>query len=196
MERIQEMEESIREYWTERTRIKKDFITEHYEKLKLQFQKILKTLVDEQCGVGRDAQKKIQSVYLYQLRTSTYTESYETILGMAASNPYLDENKSQTYWYPELVYKNIGDDMKAVELCLRKKFIRIEAHELFRLKLILLNDDWTLLQEIFLKLIKDSMDLIMNSPLQLESELQILSGNYMEKPENLWSITKEGSVIE
>lgn len=133
---------------------------------------------------------------MYRLVTSVYTEGYEVILGIANSDLYLDENKSEKFWFPELVYKNIDEDMKEVENRLQKKFLRLETYELFRLKLILLEDDWKLLQEVFLRLVKDLIGVIIESPLQLNGELQILSGNYMDKPEILWSTTTEGSVRE
>ena len=76
--------------------------------------------------------------------------------------------------------------MEKVEDCLRKKFIRLKEYELFRLKRILLEDDWKILQEIFLLLMKDSINILTDSSLQLENELQILAGNYMDRPEALW----------
>lgn len=82
--------------------------------------------------------------------------------------------------------------MSAVERLLRKSFIHLEEYELFQLKKILLNEDWKLLQKIFLHLIKDFIGFIIDSPLQLESELQILSGDYMDKPRVLQSISTEG----
>lgn len=197
MERIQELEEAIREYWTARTSIKRGFLNENYDKFKSEFSKVLIDLVDEQNKRRSEgSEEKILAVYMYRLMTSVYTEGYEVILGIANSDLYLDENKSEKYWFPELIYKNIDEDMKEVENRLRKKFLRLETYELFRLKIILLEDDWKLLQEFFLRLVKDLMGVIIESPLRLNGELQILSGNYMDKPESLWSTTTEGSVRE
>jgi len=129
--------------------------------------------------------RKIQSIYLNRLLSSVYTESYEAVLGAANSDLYLDENKSEIYWYPDLVYKNIDKDIKDVEVSLRKEYIHLEEFEIFQLKKILLNDDWKLLQEIFLYLLKNSVELIANYSIILEKEIQIFSGDYMDRPEVL-----------
>ena len=157
---------------------------EHYEGLAPDFQKALIRLIDEQSK--KDSMGKIQYIYLNRLLSSVYTESYVFVIGMAGSELFLDENKSQIDWYPKLVYENINKDMEKVEDCLRKKFIRLKEYELFRLKRILLEDDWKILQEIFLLLMKDSINILTDSSLQLENELQILAGNYMDRPEALW----------
>ena len=120
-----------------------------------------------------------------RLLSSVYTESYEAVLGAANSDLYLDENKSEIYWYPDLVYKNIDKDIKNVEAFLRKEYIHLEEFEIFQLKKILLNDDWKLLQEIFLYLLKNSVELIANYSIILEEEIQIFSGDYMDRPEVL-----------
>ena len=184
MERIQELEQYVREQWAERTRIKRDFLMEHYEGLAPDFQKALIRLIDEQSK--KDSMGKIQYIYLNRLLSSVYTESYVFVIGMAGSELFLDENKNQIDWYPKLVYENINKDMEKVEDCLRKKFIRLKEYELFRLKRILLEDDWKILHEIFLLLMKDSINILTDSSLQLENELQILAGNYMDRPEALW----------
>ena len=61
----------------------------------------------------------------------------------------------------------------------------LEEFEIFQLKKILLNDDWKLLQEIFLYLLKNSVELIANYSIILEKEIQIFSGDYMDRPEVL-----------
>lgn len=91
MDRIRELEESIKEHWIERTEKKKDFLMEHYEALKSEFHINLNDLIDDQKNRKREGeQKKIQSIYLNQLLTSVYTESYEVVLGIANSDLYLD----------------------------------------------------------------------------------------------------------
>lgn len=185
MDRIQELEQWVRAPWTERTRIKRDFLMEHYEELVPDFQEALIHLIDRQSK--KNSMGKIQYIYLNRLLSSVYTESYISIIGMAGSELFLDENKSQIDWHPQLVYENIDKDMGKVEEHLRKKFIRLKEYELFRLKRILLEDDWKILQEIFLLLMKDSINVLTDSSLQLENELQIISGNYMDRPEVLWT---------
>lgn len=47
MERIQKLEEEIREYWAARTSIKRGFLNENYNKFKSEFSKILIDLVND-----------------------------------------------------------------------------------------------------------------------------------------------------
>lgn len=187
MERIKELEDSIKEHWTERTRSKKEFLEQHYEDMKPGFTKKLNELIEGKKNQKSDGtQKKIQSFYLHRMLSSVYTESYEAVLGMSNADLYLDEDRCETYWYPNVVYRNIDEDMRTVETLLRKKFIRLEEFELFQLKKILLNEDWKLLQEFFLLLMKESIPMIVGSPLVLDSEVKIFAGNHMDKPELLW----------
>lgn len=193
MERIEELEKSIKEYWANRTELKKNILLNQYVELNQEFKEKLMYLIEKQSKRKEgDNQKKIKSIYLYRLLSSVYTENYEAVLGISNSDLYLDEERSETYWFPALVYKNIGEDFKEIETLLRKRFIRLEEYELFQLKKILLNEDWKLLQEIFLHLMKDSINMIIDSSLPMENELLILTGNYMDKPEILRCFSTEG----
>ena len=186
MKRISEMENSVKKNWCLRTNVKRKFLNEHYMELKPDFDAKLYNLFEQQKNRSKHIKgRKIQSIYLNQLLSSVYTESYEAVLGAANSDLYLDENKSEIYWYPDLVYKNIDKDIKNVEAFLRKEYIHLEEFEIFQLKKILLNDDWKLLQEIFLYLLKNSVELIANYSIILEKEIQIFSGDYMDRPEVL-----------
>lgn len=196
MDRLKELEDSIKGFWSERTMKKKILIDDNYEKIKVEFQKKLIYLIDHQTRQKReDSEEKIQTIYLYRLMSGIYTESYDSILGLSNSMLYLDDGKSQIYWTPEIIYSDIHRDMKAVEIRLRKEFMRLSEYELLRLKRILLNDDWGLFQECFLNLIKDSIKIITDSSLELEDDFQVLSGNYMEQPEVLWC-TRTGGGTE
>ncbi len=186
MKRISEMENSVKKNWCLRTNVKRKFLNEHYMELKPDFDAKLYNLFEQQKNRSKHIKgRKIQSIYLNRLLSSVYTESYEAVLGAANSDLYLDENKSEIYWYPDLVYKNIDKDIKNVEAFLRKEYIHLEEFEIFQLKKILLNDDWKLLQEIFLYLLKNSVELIANYSIILEEEIQIFSGDYMDRPEVL-----------
>lgn len=190
MDRTQELVGLIKEHWVAHIETKKKYLMLHYMDMKPEFCKKLNYLIDGQRNREKDCgSKKVQTIYLNRLLSSIYTESYDAILGIANTDLYLDQEKSETYWFPDLVYRNIDEDMKKIEVLLRKGFIRLEEYELFQLRKILLNDDWELIQEVFLNLIKESIGLILNSELHMESELQIISGNYMDKPKVLWCVS-------
>jgi hypothetical protein len=181
MDRRKKMEEYLKDYRTERLKIKKIYLENNLIKLKSAFHEKLDILIAEQLQRQKeDNAVKLKNIFLCRLISSGYTESYEVILGMSNVMLYMDEKKSQVYWYPELVYENIVQDMDAVEKLLRIKFLRLEDFELFFLKQKLLYDDWTLLQECFRNLFKQAVSLIMDSPLRLENEFLILSGDYMD----------------
>jgi hypothetical protein len=181
MDRRKEMEEYLKDYRTERLKIKKIYLENNLIKLESAFNEKLNILIVEQLQRQKeDNAVKLKNIFLCRLISSGYTESYEVILGMSSDMLYMDEKKSMVYWYPELVYENIVRDFDAVEKLLRIKFLRLEDFELFFLKQKLLYDDWTLLQECFRNLFKQSVSLIIDSPLRLENEVLILSGDYMD----------------
>ncbi len=94
---------------------------------------------------------------------------------------YLDEKNSQSYWYPELIYRNISEDMNTIEKLVRNKFVRLEKFELLTIKHKILNDDWILFQECFRTLLNQSISIIFNSSLRLADEILLLCGDYMEE---------------
>lgn len=181
MDRKKDLEEYIQEYKNERMQIKKSFLEKNISKMQQTFLKSISILIDEQLQrQTAEESVKLKYIFLCKLMSSGYTESYEAVLGMSSDMLYLDEKKSQVYWYPELIYENITQDMDNVEKLLRKKYTRIEEFELFYIKQSLLSDDWKLLQECYKDLIKPAMDLLMESPLRLETPILFLSGNYMD----------------
>lgn len=181
MERKKDMEEYLKDYRINRFEDKRARLNQYESKLSLTFQNKLKTLIIEQENRQKEnSEDKIKCFYFCRLMSSVYTESYESILGMSSSTLYLDEKRSQIYWFTECIYETIDKDMVEAEKILRRKFIRIQEFDLFYIKRKLLDDDWKLLKKVFVTLSKQSMNLIMNSSLKLDDEFLFLCGNYME----------------
>ncbi|PPK81372.1 hypothetical protein BXY41_104174 [Lacrimispora xylanisolvens] len=187
MNRCNELEECIEEYRKVRIEKKSDYLANNLTSMETLFYEKLELLVKEQTSLQEsETEREVKYFYLCRLMSSEYTESYESVLGLSTQMLYLDEQKSQVYWFPHLIYKNIQMDMKEVEQIVRKKFLRLEASELFYLKRKLLGDDWNLLQKCFSDLIKGAMEVFMNRSLKLEKELVVLSGNYMDHLQIVW----------
>lgn len=187
MNRCNELEECIEEYRKVRIEKKSDYLANNLTSMETLFYEKLELLVKEQTSLQEsETEREVKYFYLCRLMSSEYTESYESVLGLSTQMLYLDEQKSQVYWFPHLIYKNIQMDMKEVEQIVRKKFLRLEASELFYLKRKLLGDDWSLLQKCFSDLIKGAMEVFMNRSLKLEKELVVLSGNYMDHLQIVW----------
>lgn len=187
MNRCNELEECIEEYRKVRIEKKSDYLANNLTFMETLFYEKLELLVKEQTSLQEsETEREVKYFYLCRLMSSEYTESYESVLGLSTQMLYLDEQKSQVYWFPHLIYKNIQMDMKEVEQIVRKKFLRLEASELFYLKRKLLGDDWNLLQKCFSDLIKGAMEVFMNRSLKLEKELVVLSGNYMDHLQIVW----------
>lgn len=196
MNRIAELEEYIQEYRTNRISKKREFLIEKYIRLEPEFYSKLDILIEKQIRsqseVGQD---KIKYIALSRLNSSSYTESYEAYFWMSNSMLYFDKNKSYVYWNPVFIYENIERDMDMVEHLLRHKFVRLKAYELLALKRNLISDDWYVFETNFLNLVKTSMVRIVNSSLNVENEIMILYGDYMEKLRVIGRInTAEGSL--
>lgn len=187
MNRYNELEEWIEEYRKVRIEKKSDYLANNLSSMEMLFYEKLDLLVKEQTSLQKsETEREVKYFYLCRLMSSEYTESYESVLGLSTQMLYLDEQKSQVYWFPHMIYENIQMDMKEVEQIVRKKFLRLEVAELFYLKRKLLGDDWNLLQQCFSDLIKGAMDVFMNRSLKLEKELVVLSGNYMDHLQVVW----------
>ena len=187
MNRCNELEECIEEYRKVRIEKKSDYLANNLASMETLFYEKLELLVKEQTSLQEsETEREVKYFYLCRLMSSEYTESYESVLGLSTQMLYLDQQKSQVYWFPHLIYKNIQMDMKVVEQIVRKKFLRLEVSELFYLKRKLLGDDWNLLQKCFSDLIKGAMEVFMNRSLKLEKELVVLSGNYMDHLQIVW----------
>jgi len=71
--------------------------------------------------------------------------------------------------------------MAEVEKQIKKKFIQVEASELFYLKQRLLSDYWNMLENSFVRISDRIRDYIMDSSLLLDQYFLLLCGNYMDQ---------------
>lgn len=193
MDRSKDIEEYLKEYRDERLKQKRIYLTNNICRIEPEFHKKLDLLISKQLNRQEDdLAAKLNYIYLCHLKSSDYTESYKAILGFSNTMLYLDEKRSQAYWYPELIYENLVRDMDSIEKLLRKKFVRLENFELLALKQKILNDDWILFQECFKTLLNRSVSIILNSSLRLADEILILCGDYMDNLKIVGHVNSEG----
>lgn len=193
MERILEMEEYIKEYRIIRQCEKSGVTKNRYCSLLPSLCSCMDALIKEQI-IKRDTgeQEGIKYILFFHLLSSGYTGSGEVALGMSNSMIYLDDNFSCVYWKPDLIYKSIDEDMQKVKCMLQQKFLRVEEFELLYLKQKLLLDDWGIFSKIIGKLAEGIAERVLNSPLPLENELEILYGDYMDRLDVAAKIETEG----
>lgn len=181
MDRKKDMEQYIEEYRAERVRLKKTELERIRAELQPLFNETLKQLAADQLRKRRGIPENVEILYLCRLLSSGYTESYESVLGLGGSLLFLDKRRSETYWRPEYLYKDLESDMEEVKKRLKKKFIRIEEYELLYLKQRLLEDDWGILETCFLELAGNAAPVLRESGLKAGSGLKVMSGSYMEQ---------------
>lgn len=182
MERYTEMKEYIEDYRHRRKREKREYLNNYYSDVLTPLLVVVDTLIqDVEKKQTAKEQGKIKNLIFHRLLSSEYTGSYEISVGMSNSALYLDEHMSCTYWKPELFYQGMEEDMKRVRQLLSNKYTHIEEYELLRLKQNLLFDDWSLFCEAMRKMADGLVEKMKDSPLQLEDEIQILYGDYMDK---------------
>lgn len=180
MNRNSDLEKYIEEYRAERIELKKNNFNELNMKLKPVFCDKLNFLIEDQRLEKREG-PKVEVFYLCRLLSSDHTESYRSVLGISNARLFLDRNRSQTYWYPEHIYKGIENDMTEVEKRLRKKFVRIQEYELLYLKYRLLMDDWEVLKDCFGELAREHIHILGDSCVDTEPEIKVMCGDYMEQ---------------
>ena len=182
MARNKELEEYLEEFRKNRSFQKQERLQEYSQILSLDFQGKIDVLLKEQLRrQEKKEQDKIKYIYLFQLASSFYTESFEALLGISNEKLYLDEYQSQIFWCPRVVYENIEEDMAAAEKSIRRKFVRIEDFELTHIKRKLLSDDWGIVQAIFRILSEQAIDSIRKTSLMLQDEVFFLCGDYMDE---------------
>lgn len=182
MERCSVMEKYIEDYRRKRMNDKKEYLNSHYSDLLTPLLAVIdafiRNLVEKQ---ATNEQGKIKYLIFHRLLSSGYTGSHEISVEMSNAMLYLDEHTSCTYWKPEIIYQGVEEDMEKVRQILKNKYIHIEEYELLRLKQFILFDDWSLFYVALGKMADRLAEKMKNSPLQLEDEIQILCGDYMDK---------------
>ena len=194
MNRSVEMEAYLQDYRIQRTMLKKEKLDKKCNYHTESFRKQVELLIDKQIFRQQEkTQGAIKYIMFCNLLTSGYTNSYEIALGLADERLYLDEKLNWVYWRPEYIYTELDQDLKDMTSILRGKFVRIEQYELLYLQRKLLVDDWELFVEYLSKISDQLLDQIIDSPLLLEQELEILYGGYMDEPNVAYKIViKEG----
>lgn len=193
MERFAELEEYIHEYRSERMKLKNQNLMADYAGLTTSFGACLDSLFERRTMIQEcEEQYRIKYILFFRLLTSGYTDSYEIAVGMSSEKLYLDDKLTFIFWKPKAVYDGISKDMEEVKRRLVQKYVRIEEYELLHLKQKLLLDDWKLFCKMIKKLEITIMEKVLNSPLLLEDEIQILYGNYMDRLEEIGRIKIEG----
>ena len=175
------MEKYIEEYRAERINRKREQIAKIKKELQPVFCKKIRFLIQNQVLLNRDVIGNIEVFYLCRLLSSGYTESYESVLGLSNALLFLDKRRSETYWCPRYIYKDLKSDMQEVEKKLRTKFVRIEEYELLHMKQLLFKDDWEVLKDCFYELAQEQLPMFSDSVLDFEPELKIMCGDYMDQ---------------
>lgn len=189
MNRSVEMEAYLQDYRLQRTMLKREKVDKGCNYYTKSLKKQVELLIDEQVFRQQEkTQGAVKYIIFCNLLTSGYTHSYEIALGLADERLYLEEKLNWAYWSPEYIYAEMDQDLKEMTGLLREKFIRIEQYELFYLQRRLLMDDWELFVENLSKISDELLEQIIDSPLLLEQELEILYGGYMNEPSTAYQI--------
>lgn len=192
MKQLEEMDTYIEDYRSERIELKRRMLKTDRTALNHLFCEALDDLINQQTDKQMDGeQEEIRYVYLCQLASSRYTESYKVLFGMSNSMLYLDDNKSEVAWYPEPIYQEMKEDMEKVQKRLKEKEERPETKVLLELKQKLLSDNWDFLKEQFQELIEENFYRITDSHLLVEERFSALCGDYMERLPVVWETLKK-----
>lgn len=194
MDRVREIVQYTKEYRTERIDRKRVNLNRCIDRMLPSLRPKIKALVDEQVFRQENmGQGRIKHLFFCRLISSSYTGSYEMAIGMSNSMLYIDKFVNYVYWIPDVLYREIGMDRVEVEKLIRTKFIRLEEYELQYVMRKLVYDDWMLFRSGIGQIADNISDLMIDSPLLLEREVTVLSGDYMGRQEVMCSIVTERS---
>jgi len=183
---MQELEITIKGIWSEKLKEREKFILLNECKIKCDLELRINQLIEEQLNkYSGDGKRVIRYLFMCRLRSGGYTGNYELIVGISNSKLYMDEYKSMEFWYPELIYKGIEQDLNEIKKNLNKSVFRLEEYEFFCLKQKLLEDYWKIIK-INCKRWKTSLlGTLTNNSLMLDQNVSILVGNYMDRLKEL-----------
>lgn len=193
MERKEELEESIQEYREMRLNDRRGFIESRYKEMVPAFcAKLDQLMLEQKHRQETGEQKQIKHIFVLRLRSSNYTESYELAIGMSNALLYLDKQMSFAYWNPKPVFDSIETDLAEADKFLRRRSLYLDKNELFHLKQQLLDDDWQAFQSVLPAIVKEVESIVLNNPLKMEKEVQVLCGDYMDLVTFVCEIKEEG----
>lgn len=195
MQHTAELAEFLQEYRIERTSAKKEDMGKYCQLMLPELESKVDVLIQGQIAFQESGEQgKIKYLSFFRLMSSGYTQSYEAAIAMGNKKLYFDAHMDCVYWKPDGLYNDIVKDLKKVAEILNQKFTQIEKYELFYIQQILFLDDWELLCKFLPQLVQGIAGRITGSSLLLEEEIEVLCGGYMEEPENVCHITREGEV--
>lgn len=184
-----EIEGYVKDYQTNRIEQKKRMLKTDRTRLNHLICEALDALINQQEDKQTyDGQKEIRYLYLCRLSStgSRYTQSYKVLLGMSNSMLYLDDGRTDVFWYPEPIYQGMKKDIEELQALLKEKGIQPEEKTLLEWKQKLLDDNWGLLLEQFMELIQENFHRITDSSLMVADRISVLCGNYMERLPAIW----------
>lgn len=113
MERYIEMKKYIEYYRCERINEKRECVNSSDNALLISLLQIANTLIQNlEEKQAANEQGKIKYLIFHRILSSEYTGSYEISVEMSNAMLYLDEHASCTYWKPEVIYRNLEEDMR------------------------------------------------------------------------------------
>lgn len=187
MNREKELEDYLKDYRKKRREKKQKELPAYVRKLAESFFEKLGIVAEEQKYRQREENvEPVKFVFLCRLLSSYYTQSYDAVMGLSDSRLYLDEGRSEIFWKPVPVYEGIEEDMEEAKRLLSRKFIRLEASELFYIRKKLLGDDWELLQGCFRVLSRQAFQQMEDRCLKMDEEILFVCGDYMDRLKIVW----------
>lgn len=184
-----ELEAYIEEYRRKRIEQKKRMLKTDRTRLSHVVCGALDALINQQEDRQLNSgQKEVRYIYLCRLASTggRYTQSYKVMLGMSNSLLYLDENRSDVFWYPEPIYQGMKEDMEKLQKLLSAKGMNPAEEAIGDWKQNMLDDNWELLKEQFPELMQENFQRITESALLVADRISVLCGDYMEKLPVVW----------
>lgn len=134
--------------------------------------------------------RKIGYLYISYLRSSLLTQTYDFRIDFYDKNFYLDENPIYTYIPLDFIFSYYNNDIFYLIENMKKAFIRLQQYEIELVQKKYAFYYYKISAKFFADLADEIFNMSSFFELQMEKEVKVIFGEYMDKGILLYNYTK------
>lgn len=181
MDRTEQINDIISDYYEERYTKSKEKIKDYYWKNWESIHREFAQTVYRGAAVCSDMGKKVNYIILSILFSSSLTKSYEIQIGFYDDRLQLDDAPVCEYWSPAFIFEFIEEDMEFFKRMAARKIPRIKEYELEGIRNTYIWNHYFLVMLLLRELIPAPVEEICQKFNVLDEKVKVILGRYMEK---------------
>lgn len=181
MDRQKMLEKTAQKFYEKNSQSTFEKIAAYYKEHRQEVERSFLEAVKQGLKVCREKQKKLGFISISFLESSFITHTYDVQFAFYNNLIYADEDPVYVYWAPAFIYEMLEKDIKALEIFLKPKIVRLRPYEVQELRnQYILN--FHFLAILLLRGLMEKIFMLEEFHLtDKEGQVKIISGKYMEK---------------